>query len=113
MIVPPGLSKPASSASSIIFTAMRSLIELPGLKVSSLATTVAFTIPFVILLMRIIGVSPMAVAPRQLPYTSGFLYFECDRNSPMWRMLKTSGGMAIHVAGEFPGLALEFWAIRS
>ena len=26
--------------------------------------------------------------------------------------LKSSGGVAMHVAGEFPGLAMEFWAIR-
>ena len=45
MIVPPGFSKPAFSASSIILTAMRSLIELPGLKVSSLARTVASMTP--------------------------------------------------------------------
>jgi len=30
----------------------------------------------------------------------------------MWDQLKDSGGIAMHVAGEFPGLALEFWAIR-
>ena len=40
MMVPPGFSSPARSASSIILTAMRSLIELPGLKVSSLTSTV-------------------------------------------------------------------------
>ena len=39
---------------------MRSLIELPGLTVSILARTVAFTTPFVIRLIRIIGVSPIA-----------------------------------------------------
>jgi type VI secretion system protein ImpJ len=60
-----------------------------------------------------IGVSPMAVAPRQLPYTSGFLYFECDRNSSMWRMLKTSGGIAMHFGSGFAGLDLQFWAVRT
>src|SRR3979490_129053 len=59
MIVPPGLSRPVRSASSIIFTAMRSLIELPGLNVSSFATTVTPVMPRVILLMRTIGVWPM------------------------------------------------------
>ena len=39
---------------------MRSLIELPGLKVSTLASTVALTTPRVMRLMRTIGVSPMA-----------------------------------------------------
>ena len=60
MIVPPGFSRPAFSASSIILTAIRSLIELPGLKVSSLASTVASMTPLVIELMRTIGVLPMA-----------------------------------------------------
>ena len=60
IIVPPGFSNPFRSASSIIRTAMRSLIELPGLTVSILAKTVAFTRPFVIRLIRIIGVSPIA-----------------------------------------------------
>src|SRR5262245_7055002 len=60
MIVPPGLSRPARSASSIILTAMRSLMELPGLKVSIFARTSALTMPRVIELMRTIGVWPMA-----------------------------------------------------
>ncbi len=60
MIVPPGFRTPARSASSIIFTAMRSLMELPGLKVSTFASTVPLTTPCVMRLMRTIGVSPIA-----------------------------------------------------
>jgi type VI secretion system protein ImpJ len=60
-----------------------------------------------------IGVSPMAVAPRQLPYTSGYLYFECDRQSPMWRVLRTSGGIAMHFGSGFAGLELQLWAVRT
>jgi type VI secretion system protein ImpJ len=60
-----------------------------------------------------IVLSPMAVAPRQLPYHAGFLYFEFDKRSPMWRTLKTSGGIAFHFGSEFAGLELELWAIRS
>jgi hypothetical protein len=56
MMVPPGFNRPARSASSIIFTAIRSLMELPGLKVSSLTSTVAFTSPCVIRFRRTIGV---------------------------------------------------------
>ena len=58
MIVPPGFSFPARSASSIMRTAIRSLIELPGLNVSIFASTVPFT-PFVTRLRRTIGVWPM------------------------------------------------------
>ncbi|MCY1530046.1 hypothetical protein D9M68_652200 [compost metagenome] len=58
MMVPPGFNKPLFSASSIILTAMRSLIELPGLVVSILAKTVAET-SFVILFNFTKGVFPM------------------------------------------------------
>ena len=67
MIVPPGLSRPAFSASSIIRTAIRSLIELPGLNVSIFASTVASMTPRVMRLMRTIGVSPMT--SRMFPAT--------------------------------------------
>jgi len=30
----------------------------------------------------------------------------------LWDQLKNSGGVAIYVPGDFPGLAMEFWAIR-
>ncbi len=59
-----------------------------------------------------IGLQPMAVAPRQIPYHAGFAYFELDRANELWRALKASGGIAIHQAGEFPNLSMEFWAIR-
>ncbi len=52
------------------------------------------------------------VAPRQIPYHAGSVYFELDQSNELWNQLKSSGGVALHLAGEFPGLALEFWAIR-
>jgi type VI secretion system protein ImpJ len=56
---------------------------------------------------------PLPVAPRQIPYHAGFHYFELEtRGNDLWKQLETSGGLAMHIAGEFPGLALEFWAIR-
>jgi type VI secretion system protein ImpJ len=56
---------------------------------------------------------PLPVAPRQIPYHAGFNYFELDtRNNELWKQLESSGGLAMHIAGEFPGLELEFWAIR-
>ena len=59
-----------------------------------------------------VPVHAVPVAPRQIPYHAGFAYFELDQSHEMWDQLKDSGGIAMHVAGEFPGLALEFWAIR-
>jgi type VI secretion system protein ImpJ len=59
-----------------------------------------------------LGIQAMAVAPRQIPYHAGFTYFELDRSGELWRALKSAGAIALHQSGEFPGLALELWAIR-
>lgn len=60
-----------------------------------------------------IPVRPLPVAPRQIPFVAGMAYFELERNVPLWRELQSSGGIAIHVAGDFPGLVMELWAIKS
>jgi type VI secretion system protein ImpJ len=60
-----------------------------------------------------VPVNAVPTAPRQIPYHAGFVYFELDQSNELWVQLKTSGGIALHVAGEFPGLVLEFWAIRN
>ncbi len=61
-----------------------------------------------------VTLTPMPVAPRQIPFHTGANYFELEtRNSELWRQLEQSGGMAMHIAGDFPGLDLAFWAIRS
>ena len=60
-----------------------------------------------------VPIRPLGVAPRQIPYHAGFTYFELEtRNNDMWKLLETSGGLAMHIAGDFPGLELQFWAIR-
>jgi len=59
-----------------------------------------------------IPIKSLPVAPRQIPYHSGFSYFELERNTSFWKELNHSGGFAIHVGGDFPGLEIEFWAIR-
>jgi type VI secretion system protein ImpJ len=59
-----------------------------------------------------IEVAPLPVAPRQVPYHAGMIYFELDRASPYWRKLGSSTGLAIHVTGDFPDLEMECWAIR-
>ena len=59
-----------------------------------------------------IPVRPLPVLPRQLPYRSGTIYFELDTKTPLWKQLETSGAIALHLAGEFPGLEMELWALR-
>jgi type VI secretion system protein ImpJ len=54
----------------------------------------------------------LPTAPRQLPFHAGFHYFEIDRGSELWKQLERSGSLAMHVAGDFPALELELWAIR-
>ena len=59
-----------------------------------------------------VALRPLPVAPRQIPYHTGFNYFELDTTNELWRQLEQSGGFAMHIAGDFPGIELEFWAIR-
>lgn len=59
-----------------------------------------------------VGIQPLAVAPRQLPYHSGAVYFELEPGSRIWNSLATSGGIAIHLSGDFPEVSMELWAIR-
>ena len=60
-----------------------------------------------------INVNSLPVAPRQIPYHAGFSYFELNKQSELWKQMYTSGGFAIHIAGDFPGLEIEFWAIKN
>ena len=59
-----------------------------------------------------IGLRALPVAPRQIPYHAGFNYFELDRSGELWKALDTASGCAFHIAGDYPGLELELWAIR-
>lgn len=59
-----------------------------------------------------LGLRPMPAPPRQIPYHAGFQYFELEQGGELWQQLRQGGGIALHVAGEFPGLQLELWAIR-
>ncbi|GAB0115775.1 type VI secretion system baseplate subunit TssK [Acidisoma sp. C75] len=60
-----------------------------------------------------IGLRALPVAPRQMPFYAGASYFELDRNAPHWQQMQASGGFAVHVSGDYPGLTVELWAIRS
>jgi type VI secretion system protein ImpJ len=55
---------------------------------------------------------PLPVPPRQIPYNSGFIYFELARTGAFWEQIARQGGLAMHIAGHFPELKLELWGVR-
>lgn len=59
-----------------------------------------------------IGLRLLPVAPRQIPYHAGFHYFELESSGDLWKQLRSGGSLALHVAGNFPELELQCWAIR-
>ena len=59
-----------------------------------------------------VPIAPLPAAPRQIPFHAGTTYFQLDTSSPAWADIIQSGGIAIHVAGQFPGLDITFWAVR-
>src|SRR5262245_45725647 len=60
-----------------------------------------------------IPMRPLPVAPRQIPFHVGTVYFELDRNTPLWGDLKKGEGFGFHVSADhFPGQIVELWAIK-
>lgn len=59
-----------------------------------------------------IPLQALPVAPRQLPFHADYVYFQLDRGSSFWADMATSGGIAIYVAGGFPDMDMQFWAVR-
>lgn len=60
-----------------------------------------------------LGLRSLPTVPRELPFHAGFHYFDLERSGELWQAFAQSGNLALFIAGEFPGLELELWAIRS
>lgn len=54
----------------------------------------------------------LPVPPRQIPFNAGYVYFELSRSGPLWNEIAQYGGLAMHIAGQFPVLKLELWGVR-
>ncbi len=59
-----------------------------------------------------IELEALPVAPSQIPFHSGFSYFELNKRGDLWKQMSTSAGLGLHPGGKYPGLELELWAIR-
>ncbi|MEE1924026.1 type VI secretion system baseplate subunit TssK [Pseudomonas sp. 148P] len=60
-----------------------------------------------------IKLSPLPVAPRQIPYHTQKTYFKLEPGPLDVPELESAGGFAFHLSGTFTGLELQFWAIRN
>ncbi|KAA8725855.1 type VI secretion system baseplate subunit TssK [Ewingella americana] len=54
----------------------------------------------------------MPSAPPQIPWHAGYSYFQLEKGGELWKEMNKSGAFALHLAGEFPGLDMAFWAVR-
>ncbi len=59
-----------------------------------------------------VNLAALPAAPRQIPFHAGTTYFQLDTTSSAWADILGSGGIAMHVAGHYPGLDVSFWAVR-
>lgn len=59
-----------------------------------------------------IKISLLSHVPAEIPYRSGYCYFELNKDETLWKELQQSKGLAIHVSGNFPDLSMELWAIN-
>lgn len=60
-----------------------------------------------------ISISPLSVAPRQIPFRAGYSYFKLDNAGKNWKQIVKAGSIALHFSGNYPGLQLELWAIKA
>lgn len=58
-----------------------------------------------------VSVQPLSSVPRQIPYQTGYVYFEVVKKGPFWLRLRESGGIALHLSGNFPNVDIELWSI--
>ncbi|SIQ96093.1 type VI secretion system baseplate subunit TssK [Marinobacterium stanieri] len=59
-----------------------------------------------------VRLEPLPVAPRQIPYYNGAVYFELATQGVLWQQICESRGLALHIGSQFPGIQLELWAIK-
>ena len=58
-----------------------------------------------------IALRALPVPPSGIPFHQGRTYFELDPRSAFWTEV-TIAGLALHLAGKFPGIDMDLWAIR-
>lgn len=59
-----------------------------------------------------VAVNSMSHVPRELPLHSGYVYFSLAQQGEMWQQLQKTSALAVHLAGDFPGLEIECWAVK-
>lgn len=59
-----------------------------------------------------VAITPLSVAPRQIPYVQNAVYFELDVENELWPQMQSSAAFALHLSGDYPGLGLELWAVH-
>ncbi len=59
-----------------------------------------------------ISLSSLPIKPQYLPLHTGYIYFELINEGDLWQQIEKSGNFALHIAGDFPGLKMELWAIQ-
>ncbi len=59
-----------------------------------------------------VPLSPVAAPPSQIRVMPNYVYFELDRSSPDWKDFATAPALGLHIAGDWPELDMELWAVR-
>jgi len=60
-----------------------------------------------------IALKPMITVPNSIPMYDSYVYFELQQNHPLWKEIAVSGDIALHVAGSYQELHMQFWTIRN
>jgi type VI secretion system protein ImpJ len=61
---------------------------------------------------RGIELAPLITVPNAIPMYENNVYFELRPEEQLWREIATSGDIAMHIAGNYPDLAMQLWTIQ-
>ena len=59
-----------------------------------------------------VPLTAVAAPPSQIRVMPNYIYFELDRSSPDWKDFATAPALGLHIAGDWPELDMELWAVR-
>jgi len=58
-----------------------------------------------------IGLVHLPNPPRQIRVVASKVYFMLDKSTDLWQEFSVAPAIGMHFSGDWPGLALELWAI--
>lgn len=58
-----------------------------------------------------VAIKPVVSVPNSIPMYENYVYFDMQTDDALWQDVSQSGDIAMHIAGNYTDLKMQFWAI--